>query len=341
MRDPSTSSGPDSLLGQRAGAGRRLLWTLKALVSTVLLIWILRRASLDEVLVALGDANLALVAAALGLAVGAWTISVSRWRILLASRAVRVPFLKTLRSHLSAIFFNNLLPSTVGGDTLRVYDSWRWGAGKAGAVAIVGLDRLLGMLALLIYAVVALLLAPRLAGQVPLLPLWVGLGAVGVLTLVGCALAPMPRVRAWLEPRLGLLPEPVRTPLVTFFSALAAFRDDRSAVNRALGLSLLLQLTAILHFYVIALALGLQVSLAAFFLVIPVSLAVMAIPLSVNAIGIRENVFAFFLAFYGVGAAEAVAFAWLSFGIVLFQGLLGGIVYAARAPSHTEPSRAA
>ena len=52
--------------------------------------------------------------------------------------------------------------------------------------------------------------------------------------------------------------------------------------------------------------------------------------MSVNAIGIRENVFAFFLGLFGVSLGDALAFAWLAFALVLVQGVAGGVVYAFR-----------
>ena len=300
------------------------------MVSVALLAWIIQRASLSEVLVSMRDADLRLVAAAFGLNVVGWTISVFRWRVLLRTAEVEVRFPVLLQSYLSGIFFNNLLPSTVGGDTLRMYDSWRWGAGRAGAVAVIAVDRLMGVLALLLFAVAALVLAPQIIRELPLLPLWVGLGAAGVLGLAALCLLPLSQVRRRAEPWIDRLPGIVQRPIQKASGALQAYRDDRPALRKAFGLSALLQLNVILHFWLIATAMGLGVGLLALFLIIPISLAVMTIPLSVNAVGIRENVFAFFLALYGVGPSGALAFAWIAFGLILLQGVIGGVVYALR-----------
>ena len=309
---------------------RRALFAGKLLVSTGLLAWIIQRANLLEVLMSIREADLRLVAAAFGLNIVGWVISVLRWRILLRVAAVDVRFPVLLQSHLSGIFFNNLLPSMVGGDTLRMYDSWRWGAGRAGAVAVIAVDRLMGVLALLLFAVVALVLAPQIIQDLPLLPLWVGLGAAGVLGLAALSLLPLPGFRRRFEPWLDGLPGIVRRPIAKASGALQTYRDDRGALQKAFGLSILLQFNVILHFWFIATAMDLPVGLLTLFLIIPISLAVMTIPLSVNAVGIRENVFAFFLAFYGVGASGALAFAWIVFGLILVQGVIGGVVYALR-----------
>ena len=67
-----------------------------------------------------------------------------------------------------------------------------------------------------------------------------------------------------------------------------------------------------------------------FFLIIPLSIFIMMLPISINGIGIRESIFAFFFLSYGVSKPEAVAFAWLVYGITILQGVVGGIVYALR-----------
>lgn len=329
LTPPPPSPGSDSRRDRPRWMRRALLGS-KLLVSTGLLVWIIQRADLTEVLISIREADLRLVAAAFGLNMVGWAISVLRWRVLLRAATVDVRFAVLLQSHLSGIFFNNLLPSMVGGDTLRMYDSWRWGAGKAGAVAVIAVDRLMGVLALLLFAVVALMLAPQIIRELPLLPLWVGLGAAGVLGLAAFSLLPLSGFRRRAEPWLDGLPGIVQHPIAKASGALQTYRDDRGALRKAFGLSMLLQLNVILHFWFIARAMDLPVGLLALFLIIPISLAVMTIPLSVNAVGIRENVFAFFLAFYGVGASGALAFAWIVFGLILVQGIIGGVVYALR-----------
>jgi glycosyltransferase 2 family protein len=311
-------------------AWTRVRWPLKALVSGVLIVWVISRADLAEVAATLARADPRFVGAALCLNFVGWTISVTRWRILLKSQAVDVSFFRMLPAYLSAIFFNNFLPSTVGGDSLRAMDSWRWGCGKAGAVAVIGVDRLLGVLALFLFALVAVFLAPQAIDRLPMLPVWIISGAVVVVGVAALALLPSPRVRARLEGWLSWLPRPLEAAALHLSEALATFREEEGILRLAMGLSVALQLTVILHFFMIAQALSLNLTFLSLFLIIPVALVLMAIPISVNAIGIRENVFVFFLGLFGVSLANALAFAWIAFALVLFQGVVGGVVYAMR-----------
>jgi acetyltransferase-like isoleucine patch superfamily enzyme len=99
---------------------------------------------------------------------------------------------------------------------------------------------------------------------------------------------------------------------------------------------LLLQIAVILHYYLISEALGLQIPFIKFWVIIPIALFVQLIPVSINGIGIRENLFVFFLGLFGASAASAIAFSWIAYGMVLILGLFGGILYVLRKEEKVE-----
>ena len=108
------------------------------------------------------------------------------------------------------------------------------------------------------------------------------------------------------------------------------FSGRRDLLVRAFGLSLLLQLNVIVHFIIVSRALGIDIPVLAMFTVIPLSIFVTMLPVSINGIGLREGVFVFFFSTYGIDAVEAIAFAWIALGFVMLQGVIGGILFAAR-----------
>ena len=89
-------------------------------------------------------------------------------------------------------------------------------------------------------------------------------------------------------------------------------------------------MNVVIAYYLLAQSLGLPVPFLNYFLIIPAALLVLMAPVSINGIGLREGAFVFFLGLYGIGRAEAVAFAWIAYGVLLIQGVLGGLVYAFR-----------
>lgn len=293
---------------------------LRAAVSLALIAWIVRGTDLREVWATYRTADLRYIALAIALIPFGYFCSVSRWRLLLRAQGgdAALPFL--YRSLMTGIFFNNFLPSTIGGDAIRAWDTARSGVSRPTALTIILVDRFVGLLALLAFATAGLLGAGRLTERVPDLALWVlGVGAVMVVAAVVLFL---PRRRPGETPlslgRVGRLT-----------SALFTFRGHTRTLAAAFLWSLALQTLVVLNAWILAKALHVELGLAPFFLIVPLAVFLMMVPVSINGIGVRENLFVFFLAAFGVAEATGLAFAWLDYGLVLLQALAGGIVYAA------------
>ena len=289
----------------------RLGLALRLAVSVALVAWILRRTPFHEVGAAFRSADLRFVLLALGLQLFDTFASVRRWRLLIRAQGGEAPFPGLVRAYFIGIFFNNLLPSTIGGDTVRVVHTSRSGVGRAKALAVIFVDRFLGLLALMLFAVLGGLASGRLTARLPSLLAWV-MGGAAVLGLAA-----------------GLLFLTTAGP-----ARHLNFQGKWDVLARAFGWSLLLQTSVVLGGWCLAHALHAPIPLPYFFLIVPLALIVMMLPVSINAIGVRENVWAFFFAAFGVPAALGVAVAWLSYGLVLLQALIGGAIYASgRLPS--------
>jgi uncharacterized protein (TIRG00374 family) len=325
--------------GRRGGRGRTLL---RVAVSAALIAWILRDTDLREVWATFRTADVRYILVAIGLIPLGYLSSVMRWRLLLRAQGgdATLPFL--FRSLMTGIFFNNFLPSTIGGDAIRAWDTARSGVSRATALTIIVVDRFVGLLALLLFAAVGLLGAGRLTERVPDLAFWV-LG-VGALMVIAAAVLFLPfRSRLRRDPH-PLAPSPTRThthpgegeppprglhgKLLQVTTALFAFRGHGKALAGAFFFSLCLQTAVVINAWVTARALRIDLGLAPFFVIIPFAVFIMMIPVSINGIGVRENVFIFFLAALGVAEAGGLAFAWLEYGLLLLQALAGGLVYA-------------
>lgn len=307
-------------------ARKLLLNGLKIGVSAVLLTIILRNTNLAEIGTAVREANFSLLFLALSMHLLGFIISAYRWRLLLRTRGSDTTILFLIESYIVGMFFNNFLPSTIGGDVYRAYDSWRLGQSKSSALAVVFVDRFLGLLALMLFALLALLNSNALTESIPLLFVWVLLGTLGMGAFVWVIFAP-PR---WLPSFVANLKLPFGNKIKSILEAFLAFQGQRKVLFQALGLSLLLQANVVLHYYLIAKALNLPIPLWSFFLIIPLATLVTLLPISVNGIGVRESVYVFFFAPFAVAASQAIAFSWIAYGMVVLQGILGGIVYALR-----------
>jgi len=298
-------------------------------VSAGLLLWLISTVDYNEVLVSIRKIHLWFLALAFLSHFLGYYLSALRWRSLMNAHGMQPTLGYLFQSYVISSFFNNLLPSTVGGDVSRTYDCWRLSQSKSNAIVIVVVDRLLGLLALLLIAAVASFYYPNVTNLGYVNSIVLG-GSVTLGLALSALFSPLPvigsierRILSTLSSRASLITEP-------FLSAFKIFNNRGSLAGYCLVVSLLLQINVIVHYYFVGRSLGLSIPLHAYFVIIPLAIATMMIPLSINGIGIRENIFVLLLGGLGVTKEEALVFAWLAYLTVLLQGVIGGITYISR-----------
>jgi uncharacterized protein (TIRG00374 family) len=311
---------------------KQLIYLFKAVFSVSLISWIVSRVNTDEIWPDLFWRGFGCSVAFTLYFVG-YVIVALRWRTLLRVHGVNPPMRILVQSFSISVFFNNLLPSTIGGDLSRVFDSWRFGSSKTVALIVVVVDRFVGMCAMLLLAGVAFLVAPQVITRIPALQttmiLMFVLAIASNLFLFGVPRQLVSQITA----NLCRLPGRVGRVSKKLVHGVSAYWGRNNELARALLLSLLLQIVVIVHFIFIAQALQIRVPYAAMFIVIPAVLMVMMAPVTINAIGIREAAFVYFLSFYGVSKAQSLALAWVQFGFVILQGIVGGVIFLFRRES--------
>nr|MDQ5827858.1 flippase-like domain-containing protein [Chloroflexota bacterium] len=176
---------------------------------------------------------------------------------------------------------------------------------------------------LMLLAVATLFIPTRAIASVPLLK--IGLLAGALALLAAAWLMFMPAKQAALAAKVRSLRV---KKLRSMLDAFTAFQQRRDVLAKGLGLSFIQQANVVFFYYLLAWGLELPIPLSSFCLIAPLAIFLMLLPISINAIGLRENIFVFFFAAFGVSTAEAVAFAWLVYGLAIVQALLGGLIYA-------------
>ena len=309
---------------------KTLFLLLKISLSVALILWMTHDIAFGSVFAVISESSTSLLILAFSLFFVGYLITAFRWRTLIRVQGGDAPIFFLVRSFMVALFFNNFLPSTVGGDVVRMYDSWRLGNNKSDAVTVVLVDRFLGVIVLLWFALLSLIFDEAVAGAVPFIGVWVAASLAGIgiatwliLKIPVSTTQMLSSAKSSGVARIGRILEKVHR-------SFQAYRHARSAVLGALMLSVLLQINVVVCFILIARSIGIEVPVESMFLIIPVALFTMMLPISINAIGVRETVFVFLFSLYGIENIEALAFAWLAYGLTLSQGILGGIVFALR-----------
>jgi glycosyltransferase 2 family protein len=308
----------------------------KLIVSIGLLAILLSRADLPAMGERFRGMDGIWMAAALGLYGLMIWVSAWRWRLLLEVQSVRVPSRTLSESFLVATFFNNFLPSNIGGDVVRIADTAPFAGTRTLATTVVLLDRALGLLALFTVAAAGSLLAARQGLEVPGAGyLWIVLAA----TVAGLAallrrprafaplLSPLERIRAgWILDRLRLLG-----------LAMGRFGDRPAALALAFGGAIVVQLLLVGFFLCTARSLDISFGLIAAAMVVPVALVAQMLPISINGFGVREAVFSWFFSRLGLDLASALALSLASAGLIMLFSVSGGLLFLFR-PGAVRPA---
>ncbi len=311
------------------------LLVAKVAVSLALLAWLLHHSDLTALAQRVRSADTALLASAVLLYVALLGVCVWRWRLLLAAQGHVAPMAHLSASYLVATFFNNFLPSNIGGDVIRVRDSSRLTGSTTSALAIVAIDRILGFGALYVLAVLAFLVGgPNVRHLAGARAVILGLGCFfGLLTYV--FFRPGTARRLMSVSRLTRIPW-IRERFETVQAAVHVYRQELRAVWLAFAASLALQTLVVWYYFAVARALRIELPLAACFLMVPLCTLVQAVPVSFNGWGVREGLFIVYFAQVGLARDSALAFSLVGAGLIVLLSLSGAVVWTSRSTAEAD-----
>jgi uncharacterized protein (TIRG00374 family) len=302
----------------------RLARLLVGLGLTALAFWLANPA---EVLRAGAAANPWWLVAAILLVIPDRALMAYRWVVLLRAvgRAHHVPLSAILRIFFVSTFVGTFLPS-IGGDAARAYGLSRHDVSVADAAASVVMDRVLGAWSLLLFAFGGLTfsgIARHDAGVLTAL----------AITTAGCAAAAAvlySDVAAHTLRRLiAVLPvAAVRRGSERLFDAIRRYGRHHAVVANVTVSSLLVQALRILQAYCLGRGLGIDAPLALYFALIPWTLLVMLVPISVNGLGTSQVAFVYLFGLVGVPRAQSFALSILCVALGAVGNLPGGFIYA-------------
>ena len=308
---------------------RRLLLGAKIVVSVGLLALLISRSDAPRLWQYVRTASIGWLASALVLYLLMVLASAWRWGLLLDAQGVHVPARTLTGSFLVATFFNNFLPSNIGGDVIRIADTAKAAGSKTLATAVVLIDRGLGLLGLVLLAAVAgSVVGDTGASPLPPALIWAGFVAASVAA-APIFVAPDLVIRL-LGPLRRLNPQWVGERLDRLSDVLTRFRRARSALGVCFVGAVIVQAILVGFYAAIAHAIGVGISPWHMAVLVPVSFLVQMLPLSVNGFGLREATFSFYFARIGLPIEAALVISLLGAGLVMLFSLSGAVVYVTR-----------
>lgn len=301
--------------------GRKLaLRVLFSLGFLALLIWRLPDVSPSDLVPEPSVEALAWVAGAVLVHVGAYGLQTLRWAEVSDTLGIHMPFQRLMSHLLAGEFVSNALPTSFGGDIVRVVRQGNDAGDYADAFAATSLERLTGWLVLPLLSFAGLALDSDLRSLGGATALTVVVGAVTLVALgVILALAGHPRGAGRLVGATGW-----RRYLAAVHLGVIAFRHRPTQAVKVLAAGVGFQFLQVLTVLACARALGIdQIGLMAALAFFPPTAVLQNLPLALGGLGVREGAFVYFFSAIGVGNADAIALGLLVYVVFVLSSLAG------------------
>jgi len=287
---------------------------IKLAITGLLLFLILKNVNPHETWQQLASVSPAMFALALALQLASNSVAAGRWFLIMRKIGFKQPFLFYLKSYFKGAFFNQGLPTSIGGDGLRVLDCTRNGETEDSFYGVF-IDRIVGLAGLLLLNIVALLynrtiLPPNITIVLLCILLFLLAGLGGLFLLRKIPFFSRGRFLGHLGRLSQRYYQVYSSPLSTAIQ---------------LGLSVLTHLLAMAAFFILGRAMGLDYPLSVYLVLVPPVVLLIILPVSLAGWGIREGALVGFFLLIGADKSKVVSFSLL-YGITALTASLPGLL---------------
>jgi glycosyltransferase 2 family protein len=313
---------------------RRTRFALTLILTGLALAYLVWKVEIREVIDTLLDANPWWFALSVTIMIGTALPMALRWQWLMRARHMDDTFAWLTRAYFVSYTASQVLPTSIGGDAMRVFETARRHPGRTGDVtAIILLERFLGGAGTVLLGAIgfALAIGTYDVGAY----LWLeGLFVFGTLVLIFLFFSRSARpLLARSQPLLRRLR--VDRPLRVLYDGIHHFRGHMRLLWLVFIFTTAIQAVRILSIWAAGKAVGIELGPRIYYVMGPLFFLVLLVPFTLNGIAVREAFFVSFLGSVGVPADQAFAAGFLFFlvttalalpgaGILLWEGIHGG-----------------
>lgn len=253
-----------------------------------------------------------------------------KWIVLLKVKNFSISIWRLLNINLIAGFWGLFLPSSLSIDILRGYYLTRDDSGKALSVSSIIVDRVMGILSLLFIALMGIMISGSLLS---------GINIEIYILLFTCLIVALgfvffyEKTYFFITKYLSKKRNNIFEKISKLYSIVYEFKKYPKTLVHSFLLSILVQILRIIAIYYISEAFSLNIDIIYFFILVPITMITVMIPISVGGIGVREGSFIAFFSLVGLSFNDAVLISLtITLKVILFS-LVGGVLYLFYKPA--------
>ena len=256
--------------------------------------------------------------ASLALTLGAFALASVRWLEVCKTLGETLNFSQVFGYFLAGQFIGNFLPTTVGGDILRVTRLGNQTSNHSRAFASVIIERSTGWLVLPVITLFTLVMKPDLlSGRRGTVALAGSLATLVLLSLL-IFIAQHPSFGGRLKGQNGLT-----ASLAAVHRGLAIYRKVPGSMFRLLAVSVAFQTCLIFAVICVANSIGIRLDMSTWFAFLPMVFVAQVLPIAIGGLGVREAALVFFLGSSYIASSQSVVLGLLTYAVTLIASLAG------------------
>lgn len=301
---------------------KKLLFFVKLVITAAICTIILWSVDWQSIFQTIQGSNTLLIAVVFVLMVLSVTLSAYKWKLILSIHDIHFSFHALHQWYFVAMFLNNLLPSTIGGDGYRVFKTLDNPRSKSCAVIAILVERITGLLALLFLGYIG--------GIVSFTQRQDEFSRFIVVAGTVCLAIFIPLFYLAIQFKiLRRLLQSKRCPqkLRTLSEHIADYGKRPLKTISVLLISFLFQMHSLFFNWLLIVALGKMLSIFGLAVAVTLTNIIAVLPISINGLGLTEGSFMYFTGFYGLDHETSLLAALILRVLLIPIGLIGGLIY--------------
>ncbi|MHB8623809.1 MAG: lysylphosphatidylglycerol synthase transmembrane domain-containing protein [Sulfuricaulis sp.] len=305
-------------------SNKAIFLAIKLIVTAGSICWILTLINLKIAWQSITAVPISNVLLAIILMLASYLMGSIRWWLLLRHAVNAVHYTRILSSYFLGIFFNNILPTTMGGDVARTLHLSIRGINTKALIGSALIDRAIGLFTTLVFGLICISLSSEIAlnyrDRLILLGATI-IGTMGIFIFFSTHFLKLTQrmVAAYQHTR-------IRKFLLETIQLCHSYKSAWVSLLAATGLTVLIQSAVIAAYYLLGKTIGITLSPITYFGIIPLVFLAGAVPISLGGIGVRESVLVGLLVILGVNTQLAITLSLLYLFVLLVSSIPGALV---------------
>ena len=307
-------------------------WFVRLVVSAALVVLLASRLDVRDMGRFLSGADVWLVGLTLITVILDRSLMAGRWIVLLEGLGIVASRVRVVKIFFLSTFFGSFLPTGIGGEAIRAVSFSRLSSKGVESIASVVMDRIMGMLSMLLTGLAALAVFYRIYPHRALLATVL---VLSVLAMVGLGLLLSPRMHRLVLARLAPPSDPIgesveagwRVSVRRAIGAMDRYRSQPGLLGLVLSMSVGVQILRVLQAYLLSEAMSLGTPLVYFFCFVPLILLITMLPISVSGLGTTNLAYVALFGSVGMDPDGAFVLSVLILALGVLGNLPGGLIY--------------